>query len=370
MFLVGICTAIGIGFASCNKSSDSGGSGNSNDTVTGTAGSYHGAGSKWTADFTTSDFTIKKYNNIASSTESLTVQGTYVQYTSGFRKLTVTSASGTDAPSTGAEAYGFDVPGFAFFLKPIGADAEPIVMIQSGSCPSSSFNGNWIIAKFDDGKTLTDSDDSFGSANFTFSGASSTATINKLTPVTGSQLASSTVSFNYNTCSSATLTFSPSAGETVDMFFTANGGALVHSFNTSATHDSIIFAAPKTSAAVTQADMAGTYSVLVFDDRSTSDKLFPAKIELASSGNSTAYKISDVATDTTSSDSITISSIASHTHSNGLFTAAINAGSDDGRISCAYFTATSGTTTSKVLACNGYGKNSDKKPFFFLGKAR
>ncbi|MEQ1723330.1 MAG: hypothetical protein ABL930_09140 [Pseudobdellovibrio sp.] len=369
LIFIGIAATIGLAFASC-----SGGAGSTSgaNVVSGTAGSYQGAGSKWEATFTTTTFVIKKFADVVTSTPDITVNGTYVEYTSGFRKLTVTSATGSGAPAPGVEAYGFEVPGFAFFLKPMGVDEEPIVMLKTGSCPGGTgFAANWIIAKFDNGRTLVDTDDAFGTASFnTTTPATSVATINRLTDVTATPMSANVVNFDYSTCANAVLTFNASVGppvEVVDMFFTSNGGALVHSHN-GTTHDSVIFAAPKHTGDVVQADLAGTYSALVFDDSSPSNKLFPAKLVIPSSGNGTANKIDDVQLDTLTADpAIPIASFTAVSGSNGLFTAAIDPTGDNGRLNCTYFSITS----KKVIACNGFGSmGGGREPFFFLARQR
>lgn len=369
IIFLGFAAAIGLAFASCGKSSSTAGGAVS--IVNGSAGAYQGAGSRWEATFTTTAFEIKKFADAVTSTASLTVSGNYIEFSSGFRKLTVTAASGAGAPALGSQAYGFDVPGFAFFLKPIGSDSEPIVMLSKGSCPSSGFNGNWIIAKFENGKVLNDTVDNFGTASFNMSTpASSVATINKLSALTATSLGSNVVNFNYTTCANSVLTFNIPATtptEVVDMFFTSNGGALVHSYN-GTTHDSIIFAAPKHTADVTQADLAGTYSVLVFDHSASSNKLFPAKLVIPTTGNATATRIADVETDTATSDpAIPIGNFTAKAGTSGLFTASIDPLAQNGRISCAYFTMSS----KKVIACNGYGSAAGgHEPFFFLARER
>lgn len=353
-------------FFSCSVNSVSSGT---SLVTSGTAGAYQGAGSRWQVDFTTSDFNLKYFPTVSATTETLSVSGTYVQYTSGFRKLTVTTATGASAPSPGQEAYGFEIPGFAFFLKPIGSDSEPIVMLDSGTCPAgSSFNANWIIAKFDSGVSMTVTQDNFGTASFNTSlGVSSTASIEQREPIGATVLTTRNITYNYNTCANSVLSFSPSMGETVDMFFTSNGGALVHSYNGS-THDSIIFAAPKHTGDVTQAALAGTYSVLVFDDSASSNKLFPAKLVIPASGAASANRIDDITIDSLTSDpTIPIDNFTAVAGTNGLFTAAIDPGGQNGRLSCAFFVLNS----KRVISCNGYGNaTGGREPFFFLAQER
>jgi hypothetical protein len=358
---------IALAFFSCSSTSSDSTSGVS--IVPGVSGSYQGAGSKWAAQFTTTDFVLKYYATASATVESSTVSGTYVQYSTGFRKLTVTAA--TSGPSPGDEAYGFEVPGFAFFLKPVGSNEEPIVMLDSGVCPTGgSFNANWIIAKFDPGASMTITRDNFGSAVFDTSlGASSSATITQRNPIDGNIIMNQGMTFDYTTCADSVLSFSPTIGETVDMFFTSNNGALVHSHDVSGTHDSIIFAAPKHTGDITQSELAGTYSALVFDSSIASgDKLFPAKLVIPTSGAATANRIDDVATDTATSDpAISIDNFSAISGTNGLFSAAIDPTGENGRLSCTYFVLNS----KNVIACNGFGSASGgHEPFFFLAQER
>lgn len=362
--MVGLTGIVAYSISGCSSGSNSSSSGVS--IVNGTAGSYQGAGSKWKVDFTTTNFTLNHYPSVSAGTANLSVSGTYIEYSTGFRKMTVTSATGAGAPANGVQAYGFDVPGFAFFLKPIESNSEPIVMLKAGSCPSSGFTGNWMIAKFDDNVVLDNTKDTFGSAVFTNNGTASTAVIGQLEAQGGTLLGYGTMSYNYNTCTDAALSFAGS-NDTVDMFFTENGGALVHSYGTVGSgHDNLIFAGPRHTSAITQADLAGTYSALVFDESSLSDKIFPGKLVIPSSGDGNAYQITDVETDALSSESLTISNITANSHANGLFNATINSGSETGRVSCMYFVS----SNKKVIACNGYGNTSNRKPFFFLARAR
>lgn len=163
------------------------------------------------------------------------------------------------------------------------------------------------------------------------------------------------------------LSFSPAVSETVDMFFTSNGGALVHSYN-GTTHNSIIFAAPKHTSDINQAALAGTYSVLVFDDSASSNKLFPAKLVIPATGAASANRIDDITLDTLTSDpTIPIDNFTAVSGTNGLFSAAIDPGGQNGRLSCAYFVLNS----KKVISCNGYGNaTGNREPFFFLAQER
>ena len=146
----------------------------------------------------------------------------------------------------------------------------------------------------------------------------------------------------------------------------SSGGALVHSYD-GATHDSIIFAAPAHSAPVVASDLDGTFSGLVFDDEgSAGDKVFPVKI-VFSGGSATADRLTAVETDTTSGTPKALTTFAAHGAANGLFTMTIdNTAEADGRLSCTYTVV----STTKIIACNGFGSADNDTPFFMLAKMR
>lgn len=332
-----------------------------------TASSYQGAGSRWTASFTGGSFVIKKYANATATTADLTVNGTYTDLSNKFRKLVVTSATGSGAPSAGAEAYGIEIPGFAFILKPVGdANSEPIAMVVAGTCPTANFAGNWIATDFETGTSTTDSQDAFGTANFTISGASSSAVITRKTFLTAGSLSDSSLSFDSANCASGVL----DAGGGVTMYLTTAGGALV------STSASKIFAAPAQTSDFTQAAAAGTYSGIAFvSDAAT--KQIPVKITIPASGNGSGAEITDLSADTASADSLTFSNFAAIASTNGLFRADATLGSDTGKINCAIFSYGG----VNVIGCNGFFKTdtgdydsdsntTEKIPFFVIARAR
>jgi len=314
--------------------------------------SYQGLGSKWSASFTGgSNFEIT-YDAEPDGTADMTVSGTYVEYANKFRKLTVVSATGTGAPSAGGTAYGIEIPGFAFFLKPMGTDSEPIVMVRSGSCPSSDFVANWIIAKYQDTVNTPKTDsDGYGQATFT----GTTATISQYEFGTGAAMADNTI--NLLGCSSGVQTFDDGGGGGT-MYVTSSGGMLVNPGS------GVIFASPIGSADVTSTDWGQTYSGLVFNDNLGSDKVFPAKVTLSGTGG-TGAKLTDVENDTEDSSSVTFASLTAVSGTKGIFR-----GTVDGRpFNC----VSSVVEGRRMLACNGAGGNASAgvyPSFFFLGVAR
>ena len=112
-----------------------------------TTTSYVGPGSEYSITFNESDNTF----DLTESDSSLTIAGSYTTLASGFKKLTVgtVSGGGSDGPSAGDQAYGVDIPGVVFLLKPLEANSEIISMVSKGSCPTEDFNMNWIITGID-----------------------------------------------------------------------------------------------------------------------------------------------------------------------------------------------------------------------------
>ncbi|MBL7544973.1 MAG: hypothetical protein JNL11_14235 [Bdellovibrionaceae bacterium] len=372
-----LCLTTVYGVISCNKSSDSSPTDNS-----GAATTYQGAGSKWSIAITGANFVINKYASAGDTTPEMTISGTLEKYANQFVKLTVASASGSNAPSAGSVAYGLEVPGYAFFLKPIGGNSEPIIMVQSGTCPTTSFDANWIIAKTRSDFTppMTSTIDFFGGASMNFNGASSSLTVNQYEPITGAVISTgggngngtSTMPFNIGNCSNGLLRVHESGNDYFDMYFTSSGGALVKFPG-----GQIIFVSPKQNSAVTQASIAGTYSGVVFNDSSSGDSVFPVKLSIPTSGNSNGIEITDVAADTVSSDGVVFSNIASTTDSSatqlpsGMFRADLNSSSatTNGKVSCAYSTISS----TKIIACTGFMNNTGgdaRRPFFILARSR
>lgn len=319
--------------------------------------SYQGLGSKWTASFTGGSAFTLTYDAEPDGTVDMTVNGTYVEYTNNFRLLTVTSATGTNAPAAGETAYGLEIPGFAFFLKPVSdANAEPIVMVSSGSCPTTDFTANWIKAKYEDSTTKpTASSDAFGQATFTLTGATKTSAITQRRFDTGATIGSPNT-ITMTTCTNGAQGFDD-GNDGGTMYLTSNGGALVNP------GDGIIFASPQMTADVTSTDWDGTYSGLVFNESQT-DKVFPAKIILSGTGG-TGAQITDVENDTASAGSVTFASLTAVTGTKGQFR-----GTVDGQpINCTL----SSVAGKKLLGCNGAAGAAVSgvyPSFFFLGSAR
>lgn len=325
------------------------------DEARSTTSGYQGLGSKWTASFDSSASTFAiTYDSDSDGTAEMEVNGTYVEHDNKFRTLTVTSASGTGAPNVNATALGLEIPGFAFFLKPLEAGSEPIVMVASGTCPTDDFISNWIIAKYQEpDSTPTANTDAWGTATFDLSAA--TASIAQYKFGDGASLGSGGI--NLDSCTDGTYTFSEESGSGT-MYATANGGMLVNPGS------GIIFAAPQLASDPTSTNWNGTYSGLVF----ASDETFPAKITLSGAGG-TGDQITNVANDTLDTGGVTFASLSAQSGLKGIITGTVDLGEGAQPLNCVY----SSVEDDELLACNGANGaavGGVYPLFFFLGVKR
>lgn len=353
-----IAAAVAIGFTVTRCGGSSSGGGGAATTVPALVGtitqSYQAAGSFWSANFTATNFRIDKYTNYGDTTAILSVYGTYsTDPTTLIMSLVVTSASGTDAPAPGATAYGLEIPGTVFFLKPSNAGSEIIPMVKSGTCPIATKNYNWIIAKFNSSPITPSTAEGYGQASFLNNGSGTVTASN----ITDKKNMDGSAGGSNNTGPTGACVNGYLSGSGVDMYLTQSGGAIVKTNNGGS---EFIFASPKHSVDVIASDLNGTYTVLVFNDDSSGDKNFPAKL-IMSGGTGTGDKITNISTDATEGSPVTFSAFSALASSNGIFSLTFDT---TGRLNCNYYV----DSGKKVIACNGYA--SGNKPFFLLGRQR
>jgi hypothetical protein len=295
--------------------------------------SYGGPGSAWTATLRDDGtFTITHADDLDSAVD-LTVTGTYSRLTSGFVKLTVTGSVGADGPSNGDEAYGLEIPGFAFLLKPIGEDSNLIPMVATSACPTTNFALNWIVTdKEDSSSASSTSSDFFGT--FAYNATTGVSTLPSKYALGGpyTSLGSGTID-GAAACADGIIEFTGGA-----IWLTSQGGALVHAPGSGPSNDQVIVAMPQTAITDTSS-MGGEYAGLVFDkSESSGGRIYPVAATATETSGSvltlTGTKITDVDTGTTSADSVTITTTALDSPSNGFIKATIQAGLDSGVMSC------------------------------------
>lgn len=339
-----------------------GGSDDEDDEVVGVAeavSQYAGPGSKWDVTLNDDDtFEITRRPSLNEAID-LTVNGTYETLNSGFLLMTVTSASGTDAPSAGDTALALEAPGYAFFLKPLGEGGDQIIsMVTAGECPSADINANWVmVKKSSDANANDEGRDFFGTFNFSAGqGAAmlpSRYALSNGFPDQGMQALSG------GTCSDGIMEV-----EDAVMYLTSNGGAIVHTGVQEEDDASFIFAIAQSEISAI-ANLDGNYAGFLFDDNNANGQ----KIELVSmscaSGDCTAQLVEDAEAGTLSEESVTITLNGNPDGlGNGLITGTIrNEGT--GNLACMADTSVL-STNRKMISCVGQSPGDQTKMFNVL----
>lgn len=347
---VGVSAVVGLAFVgACTGSSSGGGSASQ--------GTYKGLGSIWSLVHSGSTITLThdadSNGTIDTSGGDMSVNADIAENTTTrFDKFTVTSAAGTNAPSPGDLAYGLEVPGFAYFIKPLDANSEPIVLLKSGSCPAGGNTLNWIIAKWDSNPNTNT--DGFGTA--LLNTGASTLTVDPYKFSDGTALAS-TGAMTIGACTNSKYTFLDSGNATVNMFATSVGGMLVNPGS------GLIFALPQLAADPVLSDLQGTYSGLIF----TSNGSETGKVVLNSTGDGTGASINPE-TDATVGPAVTIDLTSVKAGFKGVVSGTITMADGPQPLNCVF----SNVSGSKILACNGAEEETagTYNVFFFLGALR
>lgn len=289
--------------------------------------SYSGPGSKWDVTLKADgSFAIKKYANASATSEDFGVTGTHSSLTTGFKKLTVTGVTGSGGPSVGDIAYGLEVPGYVFILKPMGSGDQIIPMIVGGTCPSSNISANWVKVNMSSGADLTTSDVA-GTFNFDF--ATSAATLPARYKLGGSDLGSNSV--GSGTCANGIMT----VGGTAEMYLTSNGGAIVNTDVANAANSEFIFGFAQ-AAIISTSTLDGDYAGLVFTDSAASgSKIEPVSMSCSSSV-CTGYTLTDVEAGTTSASGVKLTLSTADTPSTGFVLGTIEqlSGGTTGNVVC------------------------------------
>ncbi len=230
-----------------------------------------------------------------NSAPTLTVNATFVRQASEFIKFTVTSATGTGAPTAGTLVYGFEIPSMALLLKPMDGQGDNIIpLVVAGECPSGTFEANWIKLR-----SRTDAD---ASLSCNVSGGRDWFGTFKYENATPSLPAQYSLATNYDkcttstgltgatgTCSNGILDITEEDGTLSRLFLTAAGGAIVQTNALSETDQEHVVGFPQQTVAI--ADLAGEYYGLVFTTFPESgDDVFPVGGTIAGS-TMTGYEI-------------------------------------------------------------------------------
>lgn len=241
--------------------------------------SYAGPGSAWSVELNDDDsFTISRAPS-HGGTPDLNVSGTYERFANGFIELTVSSATGTDAPSPGDKAMAIEAPGFAFLLRPLNGTGEILPMVTSGACPSSDVTANWMMLTCNNGAGQScDADDTgrefFGVFNYDAS-AGTVSLPARFAISAGTSQGSNSI--GTATCSDGVMSVANAL-----MYLTENQGAIVQISPNDHDQAQHVLALPQET--IVQTDLAGTYVGMGFDK--TDNSSFAVSMTINSAGTS------------------------------------------------------------------------------------
>ena len=303
------------------------------------AGLSNGYGGTYTLDLMDDNtFTLKELENDSTSVK-WTAEGTYSTLDSGFKVLTITSSDATDGPDAGDAAYGLDISGLVFFLKPMGDGSELIAMVKSGSCPDSHQTLNWLTVDIAESRHLTNGNDDV--ACDATSGATNGADIFG-TFAWDSDTNVAALPTKYDICRNEMGVGDVNGGDPVtctdgvvsmdgaNMFLTESGGAIVaaHSNSDSDDDDEIYLGLPV--AELTISALAGNYVGLLFakDEDEGEDDTHPIAVAVNSEGTMTINGIDPDDGSTEGDIAGTFTLGEANSPSNGFFYGTLNAGSD------------------------------------------
>lgn len=359
---------ISLGIINCGG----GGSDSTASAGSGTTNSYTGAGSKWDITLNANNTFEITHRDTATSPIDREINGTFNILDSSFRKMTVTSVSGANAPSVGDTAYGLEVPGYAFFLRPSEDSGEVITMIQAGNCPSGDFSGNWITARnlhdFNDSSKVGTSQDASDAGSDVFGTFSWTDTNSSLNILTQYSLAAPTTDLNSPNSMSVTCQDGVAALGNATMYLTANGGAIVHVVNPQVgglTDESIITAFAAENIA-TKAVFSGDYAgILMNADVSDRDSIQPLAVTCDTNGTCIGNTIDpDSGANTGTAATLTLNGTL-NAPSNGFISGTIDVGGATGAVTC-MLDSDAASSGKNLISCSGQDPADNTQLFNIL----
>gem|GEM_PF-5880113 len=258
----------------------------------GETNSYSGPGSFWTADITSSTFTMERAPTFGAAVD-LTVSGTVTTIPAGYQGFTVVSASGSGAPVAGTTSYGFEIPGFFTLISPPSASSpdDLLPMLAQGPCPAADVGFNWITTGYGGSASLTTGADIVGNAMFD----AATSTFENLAAhsLDGTDVFDPSTSTITGSCTDGFMQIDPDSDPStpnIDMWLSQSGAAMVRKPD-----DTLIVAMPAES--FSASDLAGKnfYGLVVDDSQPTGSKVKPIWADVSADGSqATASQWSDV----------------------------------------------------------------------------
>jgi hypothetical protein len=316
----------------------------------------NGPGSVWDVDLADGEFAITKRDGLADPV-ALTVDGTYADLSTGFKPLTVTSATGADAPEAGDQAWALEIPGYAFFLKPMEAGSSQIIaMVTAGECPTFDIDANWVIVKQSDSDDATNTGrDYFGT--FAFDSDTGVANLPGRYALAGNFAALGPASLTGGQCADGIMEV-----EDAVMYLTATHGAIVHVNANDEANSSIIFALPQKSIDG-MASLDGEYAGILFDGSMNSGEEVAPLSFSCTNGLCTGAIISDVITgEVAPGETATVDLSSSlNVPADGLITGAVN-GDGVGNLACAVDTDAL-STGRRIITCVGQSPGDQTQMF-------
>ena len=317
-----------------------------------TSNAYQGAGSAWSMT-TNSDGTC----TLSESVSNLKVNATCSKLTSGFTKITVTSAKGGSvslpAPTAGTLTYAYEVDGY---MMPFIAFTENKVVptVSAGTC-ASSMNHNFIVsfAKLKDAASTFTNWAHMG--NYTINGSG--LTLNRYSADGSVVSANKNIpSFTLASCSNGLKKDTDGDGAVSSFYLTQNGGAIFHQDRTASTatdgsegsaeND---FMLPATNDVTTLAGLDGNYIGFVITSSGTGTYNTTAVSVTSANG---AFAISarsgtDLATSTPNHSSFTLGATKV---SASLYKGSLTHTNAGGSIGCAI---NANISNQKIVICSG-----------------
>lgn len=268
---------------------------------------------RWTLDYSGGTFTgVTDSGTPSVAADDKTLTGDLETLSTGFLKLTVRNVTPDDAsiPEDGtAAAYGLEVPGLVFMVKPVGTGTDLIVSNAVGSCSGILTSYNWIQVGYGSTSYDVTTSDAYGTATFSGSTSSISITGTKFT-VSGSSLGALSPP-PAGSCVDGTIDFPgdvtgqiTSAGNLMLDSGSGNGGIVGF----------------KQDSSLTLSDLGNrTYIGLMFKNNTSDER--PVRAVFTSSTAGTGNEMTNVETGALDSSTATL---ALTSISNGLVTGTIN----------------------------------------------
>ena len=329
--------------------------------VTPVAAAYSGPGSKWDFDLAADgSFAIEHRAGVGKPID-MTISGTYERLDSGFVKLVVGSSTGDTAPASGDEAWGLEIPGYAFLVKPMQADSDQIIaMVSAGSCPSGDFNANWVIVKQEVGRVTSDPEADY-IGTFLYNADTSSPELPAKYSLTDPTTNLGSYALGAGDCTDGILSV-----DSATLYLTDNGGAIVHvtgQDQTSEEDDSFIFALGQ-KAIVNISNLDGEYVGMIYDEiAEPGSKVLPVGMTCVT-GTCTGSIVTNTETgETDANNSVTVVLTGTvDTPETGMITGTISDDTTTGALSCMADTNASGSGR-KIVSCVGQAPGDLSKMF-------